>query len=983
MLAADLSRENTQPSDRLQTAVKVHHLPPAGTVNMGKTQPTGRCDSPPPEAATPSNHGDGTTVHSKPGEPASPGGFSPLLLLRVLTVANDNVLRWLAIGLGKKAVAGGQVALVLTIGTAGFVLPFVVLAWLAGYLADRHPKRTVIVWCKFAEIIIAAAAAGAVAWGVRSGGAVFGLPAGLWLLLASVVVIGCQAAVLAPSVIGTIPESVPPSRLSHANGLFAMATLAATLAGMAGGNWLADATPVPQPGEFHSAPPWVHAVPAAVVLVGLAAAGWLASLWLVPRPAADPSAPPPLNAVSRTWADLAELFGSRELSAAAAGIVFFWALGAVAQLNVDQYATEAGAASQGQIVPLLVALVSGIGLGSLVAGRVSTRGVDLGLVPVGAGLMAVASFVLALGPRTIFGSGAGGGWWWSAAALAVLGLGAGIFDVPLEAYFQERSPAPRRGALLAATNLLTFAGMFAASMLYGVLRTPVGDATAAAPVLSARAIFGLFGLLAAGAGAVAIYAAPRASLRLFVSSIVHGLYRFRVRGADLVPATGPAVIVANHLSWLDGFIVVLASPRPVRMVVYGPNIQGKFMRMLADQWRFILFDPRPKSIGQALKAIQAGLADGDVIGIFCEGGISRTGQILGFKRGLEWILERVEAPLVPLHIDGMWGSLLSFSEGRYFTKRPRGVRRPLTLAFGPQLPIGARPDEARLALQEITAGAVQRRMAASRDRRRDVAAWRRRFGGGVDPERVAAVDWAACAAAAEAFDGCCLVRRDDRLLASLAEGDPLHDSLGLFAGPLLGIRGVVADPVLSARAIGEAIARERATIWLARADQVLALADEPTDGGTPLPGWCETLEAVVIPLAGTGELPRAQRAAARFLEVFGVEPVVAFAPREAGGLVAMNTPPARSRADHEITLKRDTVGRVVNGAVVWPRASDRCRLGLASLGDRGVADDETRTLVIAATLGAPRAGIDAPTPAACLLDEAFDVDKDGFLVPRS
>ena len=219
-------------------------------------------------------------AHAAPATTPSAGGFLPLVALRVLTVVNDNVLRWLAIGLGKKAVAESQVWLVLTIGTAGFVLPFVALAWLAGYLADRHSKRSVIVWCKFAEIVIAAAAAAAVAWGVRSGGTLLGLPGGLWLLLASVVVIGCQAALLAPSVIGTIPESVPAKGLSNANGLFAMATLAATLVGMAAGNWLADGTPVPALGEPHAAPLWMHAIPAAVVLVGLAVAGWLAALWL-------------------------------------------------------------------------------------------------------------------------------------------------------------------------------------------------------------------------------------------------------------------------------------------------------------------------------------------------------------------------------------------------------------------------------------------------------------------------------------------------------------------------------------------------------------------------------------------------------------------------------------------------------------------------------------------------------------------------------
>jgi acyl-[acyl-carrier-protein]-phospholipid O-acyltransferase/long-chain-fatty-acid--[acyl-carrier-protein] ligase len=897
-------------------------------------------------------------LEPSPGTDVSAGGFRPLLALRALTVVNDNVLRWLAIGLGKKAVAGGQVALVLTIGTAGFVLPFVLLAWLAGWLADRYPKRSVIIACKFAEILIAAAAAAAVAWGVRSGGAVAGLPAGLWLLLGSVVVIGCQAALLAPSVIGTIPETVPVARLSPANGVFAMVTLAATLAGMAGGNWLADATTVPMPGELHSAPPWVHAVPAAVVMVGLAVAGWIAALLLQRRPAADPAAPPPWNALRRTWGDLAELWGNRELAAATAGIIFFWALGAVAQLNVDQFASEAGAASQGQIVPLLVALVSGIGLGSLVAGRVSTRGVDMGLVPLGAILMTVASSCLAFGPRTIFADvGNGLPWWWATGSLLLLGLGAGIFDVPLEAAFQEKSPPARRGGLLAAANLLTFAGMFAASTLYGLLRSEWPAAAGpATPLFSARGIFGIFAALAAVAAGVAIYAAPRASLRIFVNSIVHATHRFRVAHPERLPATGPAVVVANHISWLDGFIVVLSCLRPIRMVVYGPNIRGRFLRMLSDQWRFILFDPRPKSMGQALKTIQAGLAAGDVIGIFSEGGISRTGQILGFKRGLEWILERVEAPIVPLHIDGMWGSPLSHSEGRYFTKWPRVFRRPVTLTYGPPLPVGTPSHEARLALQELSAVAVAARMRAS---------------GRSDP---------VAAATAEAFDGCCLVRRGDRLLASLAEGDPLHDSLGRRGSELLGIRGLVVAASLPSVELLDALRRERITIWLARVEQVLAVAVECPPDAQRSPPLAETLSAVVMPIDDVAALPGAREAAARFQEAWGVEPVVAFAPREAGGLVAMNSPPARAIAAHEVTLKSDTVGRVVSGVVVWPEAAIRDRLGLESLERDGIASGERRTLVIGGTL--PPQGRAADGPPALLLETAFDVDKEGFLVVR-
>ena len=903
-------------------------------------------------------------MHAAPGSSgsdsqaatAAAGSFSPLLALRALTVVNDNLLRWLAIGLGKRAVAGSGTALVLTIGTAGFVLPFVVLAWLAGWLADRFPKRAVIVWAKFAEILIAVAAAAVIGWGVGSGGAWGGMPVGLWLLLGTLVVIGIQAALMAPSILGAIPESVPADRLSNANGMFAIVTLAATLVGMAGGNWLADATPLAS--VEAAAKPFAHAIPATLALVGVATAGWLAALRLRRVPAANPAAPAPVNALASTWRDLGELFGSRKLMATAAGIVYFWGVAAVAQLNIDQYGFESGATSQTQIVPLLVALMMGIGLGSLIAGRFSRRGieegsaVDLGFVPLGALVLAVGSFGLALSGPDIFREPAAAGSAWMdmfswrlivpVVWLLVLGTGAGMFDVPLESYFQEQSPPARRGAMLASVNLLTFTGIFAASLIYGGLRTTTGT-DPATPLVSSRGLFALFGLSAVVAAIAAVYCAPRASLRMLVGSLVRAVWRFRAVGEANLPASGPVVVVGNHLSWLDGFLLPLASPRPIRMVVYGPNIQGRFLRMLADQWRFILFDPRPKSIGTALKTIQSGLAAGDVIGIFCEGGISRTGQLLGFKRGLEWLLEKVEAPIVPVSIDGLWGSLLSFSEGKYFSKRPRLWRRPITLSFGPPLPVGTHPDQARLALQEVAAGAVASRLSPQ-------------------------------AATAEAFDGCCLVRRDDRLVASLAAGDPLHDSLGLHAGRLLGIQAAVVDPASSRDSLAAALRREQATIWLARIDQVRTLAAEPAAAS----GLAAHLQAVVLPIGRAAELAAAREAGDRFREAFGVEPVVAYAPPEVGGLVAMNTPSARIDWDHETITKPETVGRVVNGVAVWPRAADRATLQRPPLAAAAAADAAAGTLVVAATAAGRRDG----SPQAVVLSDAFDVDKDGFLVAR-
>ncbi len=900
------------------------------------------------------------------------GGFPALLAVRTLTVVNDNLARWLVIGLGKRAaaLAGTAPAAVLAIGTVAYVLPFILFAWIAGWLADRFAKRTIVVGGKFAEILIALVTAAIVAWGAAAGGTWAGMPIGLWLLLGAIGLFAIQTTILNPGLLGTIAETVLPSKLSAANGIFAMVSLVATLVGMAGGNWLADATWLTsEPDPAHPLPAWLaalpmgHAIPTAGILGGVAVIGWLVSLLLPRVPAANPRARFPRNAITATFRDITLLLAAPKLAGAAAGIVFFWGIAAVAQLNVDQYAFESGASTQGEIVPLLIALVSGIGAGSLIAGRFSKHGidpgskVDLGFVPAGGVVMTIACVALSLSSADVFGGEPTSSLRLMAPVLwlALLGVGAGMFDVPLEAYLQEQSPPERRGTILASTNLLVFTGMLLASIAYYGLRAPVGEA--AAPLFSARGVFALFALLSILATAAAVWAAPRATLRFFVRCLVCTIWRFRTRDEDHVPQHGPLVIVANHLSWLDGFLLPLAAPRQVRMVVYGPNIKGKFLNMLADQWRFILFDPKPKSIGRALKSIQGGLAEGDCIGIFCEGGISRTGHILGFKRGLEWLLERVEAPILPASIDGMWGSLLSYSEGRYFSKWPRGLRRTITLSFGTPLPVGTSTDIARLALQELTATVVRNRMAKRQ------------------PPKNFVGDWTAACAEAEAFDGACLLRRTDRFLASLASSDPLGETLGTHGQRLLGIPTTIVSADSSAEDLMAHLVATRTTVWLARVDQVEALGQTASQA-SPLNAH---LVAVVMPITRAADLPWARHASERFRDAHGVEPVVAYCPGEAGGcLIAMNTPPARSAGDFEVTSKPETVGRVLNGSVVWPKASVRPPLGLPSLAPRGIPDDSESTLVISAMLPCPgKSG-----PGATLLTDAFDVDKEGFLVPR-
>ena len=954
-------------------------------------------------------------------------GLTALLVVRLLTVVTDNLLRWLAIGLGKRAVDGSLVALVLTVGTAGFVFPFIFLAWLAGHLADRYPKRKVIIWCKCAEVAIVAAAAIVIAMGVKNGGEIASLPVGLWLLLMTVMVIGAQAAILSPSLVGSIPEVAPTHFLAKANGLFSVVTLAATLIGMALGGWLADISPL-----FASSTDWWRdrgILATTALLLGTSLTGLGTAFLLDHHPAADPGLRKPWNAFQRTWKDLQELFSRVDLRSVALGIVFFWGLASVVQLNIDQLATEGGATTQSQIVPMLVALVAGIGVGSLLAGSISGEGIDLGLVPAGAMIIGISQTFLFFGPSQFFTIDGlpNVGWVWSMFWLFGTGCGAGLFDVPLEAYLQQKSPPEKRGAILAATNLLVFTGMFGSSLVYGGLRSSlISDA----PLFCAKSVCGLFAVASLLAGGTAIFMIPRETLRLFVSAIANGFYRFRIEGAHNVPKEGPVIVTSNHLSWLDGFIVILSSPRPMCMVAFGPNVQGRFLQMLAKQWRFILFDPKPKSIGRALDAIQATLKGGEVVGIFPEGGISRTGQILGFKRGIQWIADRCPAQMVPLSIDGMWGSVLSFSEGRCFTKWPKGFRRPLTLTYGPALPQGTPAGVARMALQEVAAGAVARRMDESSAVFSRLNRWLRRSGRVVAFDakgtpitsrqitRAMKTNWTqsdsskehsqsqmelrigktfasfgsgahspegrvcsrAILASIEAFDACTMLRRTDRLLSSLHSDHPMYGSLSLWIGCVTGYESVVVDSQMTGPLLMEILRKNRSTVWIGHAEQLLSAKDEPFEG--------LSLEVIVLAIENPEELEHAEETARDIKLAWGLEPIVAFSPREAGGLVSMNVPENRSVASHEVTRKKGTFGRVINGVVIWPDVFVRSELGMTPFIQGNCSHEGiSRGVIVGATIvhGAvcrsreSNAEVDARLGSSSL-PAALTIDDDGFLV---
>lgn len=616
------------------------------------------------------------------------GTFVGLLLTQFLGTTNDNILRWLVIGIGKEYIERNH-SLALAIGSGCFVLPYILLAAPAGYLADRFSKRSVIVICKLAEIVIMCGAVAAILIGH------------IYLLFIVVALAGAQAALFGPAKLGSIPEMLRANKISSANGMIGLTTVIATVVGFSVGNLLAteDVT-----GKFGQERWWIIAL----VLVGVGIAGWITSLLILRLPAANPSRKFPTDMFGQTLRDLKILAADKAMLRVAFGIMFFWSLGMLAHLNIDQFASEGGATQQTQVTALLASLVIGVGVGSVLAGIWSGGKVELGILPLGAGGLVLFSLMLYTVEGVLVNPAEAYTLSYVAACafLLMLGMSSGLFDVPLAAYMQHYSQPEHRGAILAASNFLTFSGMLAASLGYYLLRVPTAGQS---PLFTSRQIFLFCGLATLPVFIYIVVLIPQATIKFLAWLVTHSVYRIRLYRRENIPEQGGAVLVPNHISWLDGLLMITTSSRRVRMLMSHELLTNWWTRGLARIMGVIPIGNTPKVARRAIETARAALQAGELVCIFPEGGISRSGQLQSFKPGVLEIQRGTGAPLIPVYLDELWGSIFSFRGGRFFWKWPTGWQRRVSIWFGTPLMNPKDIFEVRQAVQDLGADAVTAR----------------------------------------------------------------------------------------------------------------------------------------------------------------------------------------------------------------------------------------------------------------------------------
>ncbi len=629
-------------------------MPEKNTHTENRLQPTGAAIA--PQTGLDSDHAKGIW------KLLATRRFAPFFWTQFLGAFNDNVFKnalilIIAFQTGRCLSMTSDVLINLAAGL--FILPFFLFSATAGRLADTIEKSRLIRGIKFMEIIIMIGAA--IALWINS------TPILLFLLF----LMGCQSAFFGPVKYSIMPEQLKETEIVGGNALVEMGTFIAILLGTLSGGLLV---------QMKNGP-----VITGSMLVGVALFGWIASRRI-------PETRMPLPGHAFRWNILRETlrtigYARRERSVflSILGISWFWLLGAAYLTQLPNFTRQVLKGGEGVVTLLLTLFSVGVGMGSMLCERLSGKKVEIGLVPLGSlgltlfgadlfwacrmpvldELMPVIGFLKSPGAiRVMFD-------------FVMIGVFGGLYIVPLFALIQVRTRPQERARVIAANNIFNALFMVLSAVAGALL---IGVAGVSIPVF--------FLILAVANGAVAVYIyslVPEFTMRFLVWMLTHVMYRFRHRDLDRIPQTGAAVLVCNHVSYMDALLIIGACRRPVRFVMAEPIYRLPLLNFIFRAARAIPIASRrsnPKGLKRAFDEIDSTLAQGEVVCIFPEGHLTRDGNVDAFRPGIERIVKRNPVPVVPLALRGVWGSFFSHKNGAAMTRLPRRFFSRVELVAG-------------------------------------------------------------------------------------------------------------------------------------------------------------------------------------------------------------------------------------------------------------------------------------------------------------
>ncbi|SDG57857.1 hypothetical protein SAMN05216571_12129 [Onishia taeanensis] len=603
--------------------------------------------------------------------------FAPLFWVQALGAFNDNLFRnILLLMLTFVAVPhfGWDLGLAINLAAGLFILPFLLFSAWGGELADRVDKRRLVRLLKFAECVLMVLAALAV-WHQN-----------LMALFALLVLMGLQSALFGAVKFAILPQHLPSYELGRGNAWVHIGTFAAILAGALLAGVLA-------------ALPDALSRPAVMgTLIVVALLGWGASLALPPVGGEASSVGGASSRSAergrlrfRPLASLVEVLRggvhSPVLWSAILAISVFWFLGASFLTQLPAWARMVAGGAEAMLSVLLAAIACGFAAGALACAKLSGGRLELGLVPLGALVIGAASLLLAgVDSATAMGQPLAilledPSVWRMLGGLMLVGVGGGIYIVPLYTLLQLGSHESQRGRIIAANNICNALLMVVAAWYGWLMQSVLG--------LDLQSFVASLGGIALAVGVAMIVRRPRPVLRLLVFVLVALIYRLRLRGRHHVPASGAALVVCNHVSFMDALVMGGACPRPLRFLMDRPIYESLWLNWLFKLVGAIPVESErsdPGGLRRTLDQVSQALRHGEVVMIFPEGRLTRDGEVQAFRRGLDLIIARNPVPVVPAGLAGLWGSWTSNRDGPALSRLPRRFQARVALVFGEPVP---------------------------------------------------------------------------------------------------------------------------------------------------------------------------------------------------------------------------------------------------------------------------------------------------------
>jgi len=598
--------------------------------------------------------------------------FVSLNVTQFLGALNDNLFKLLLIFFLIDRQGGASAGEVTALAGIVFVVPFLFFAPLAGMLADRLKKNRLIVGAKVLEVAVMVIGTAAFAFESAPG------------LYTALFLMALQSTLFGPAKYGIVPELVSRENLSRANGIIEAFTYLAIILGTTAATLIPLLT-----GRYTLS---------GIICVVIATAGFAGSLGI-----RQAHAPETTTTRTRMTKEIGEAWQvvrhDRHLAMAIGGSSLFMLVGAFVQMNLIPLGIQSLGLSQEMSGILFLFAAFGIGGGALIAGKLSGRNIELGVVPLGAALLFASASALGALPLTVA---------FVAVAVLILGIGGGLFIVPLHSFIQFRSPEHHRGKVLAATNFLGWCGVLLAALL-----THLVNETLALQAQQGFLGMALFLLLITMA-AFAIL--PDFLLRFVALVLMRAVYRVRVHGADNVPVEGGALLVANHVSWIDALILLSTQQRRIRFLMERGIYETFFVRHLFRMMGVIPISSKDgrRELAASLQTARKTLDDGYLVCIFAEGAITRTGALQEFRPGFEHIVKGSDHPVIPVHLGGIWGSIFSYRNGTILSTFPRAIPGPVVVSFAPPLPSTSTSSEVRQAVMELSCHDFELRKSSDR-----------------------------------------------------------------------------------------------------------------------------------------------------------------------------------------------------------------------------------------------------------------------------